>query len=803
MGEPMTVDLDLNEANTRAEYIETALQEARWGTRLTPYSRIDREHAISLGKLIGAGQRSKGLSADFVLLYKGKKLAVIEAKRVRLHPTEGVQQAKDYAELLNIRFAYSTNGKGIYCIDMHTAREYAVDRYPTPDELWQATFETPSTWRERFAAIPFEDKSGSWQPRYYQHNAIEKTLEALIAGKDRILLNLATGTGKTAIAFQIAWKLFQSRWNVKTWRNNDGTDREPRILFLADRNILADQAYNSFSAFPEDALVRIDPKTINKRKGVPKNGNLFFTIFQTFMAGAKDADGKPTASFWGYPPDFFDLIIIDECHRGGANDESSWRTIMEYFSSAVQLGLTATPRREENADTYNYFGEPVYTYALKDGINDGFLTPFRIKRIASTIDEYQYQAGDEVEGELDTEKTYTEADINRIVEIEGREKHRVKTFMEMIDPHEKTLVFCATQDHALAVRNLINQMKISKQPKYCERVAANDGAKGEAVLKQFQDNEKTIPTILTTSRKLSTGVDARNVRNIILLRPVTDMVEFKQILGRGTRLYDQKDYFTLYDFVKAYDLFSDPAWDGEPIPDICKKCNNYPCTCEKQQRICKTCGQRPCVCLPEHCSICGCTPCECLNAAKAKVTLGAHRQLVNIIATEFLGEDGKPISAAQYLEQFLGTLPEFFKDEDELRRIWGNPTTRKQLLDGFAAKGYSAEQLNRITKVVNAERSDFYDVLAHLNYSLPLQTREERVAIHKPAIFTLYNDQQREFLEFVLDHYINQGVNELDPTKLGDLIKLKYRSIPDAVNVLGDVKTIRKLFIEFQQGLYD
>lgn len=536
----------------------------------------------------------------------------------------------------------------------------------------------------------------------------------------------------------------------------------------------------------------------------PKNdkGEIDLTIFQTFMAGAKDQDGKPTASFWGYPPDFFDLIIIDECHRGGANDESSWRTIMEYFSSAVQLGLTATPRREENADTYNYFGEPVYTYALKDGINDGFLTPFRIKRIASTIDDYQYQDGDTVEGELDSEKTYTEADINRIIEIEGREKHRVKTFMDMIDQREKTIVFCATQDHALAVRNLINQMKISKQPKYCERVAANDGAKGEAVLKQFQDNEKTIPTILTTSRKLSTGVDARNVRNIILMRPVTDMVEFKQILGRGTRLYDQKDYFTLYDFVKAYDLFNDPAWDGEPIPDICKKCNNYPCTCEKQTRICKQCGQQPCVCLPELCTVCGCAPCECLTDKKIKVTLGAQRQLVNIISTEFLGEDGKPISAAQYLETFLGTLPEFFKDEEELRRIWGNPTTRKQLLDGLTAKGYSSEQLKQISKVVNAERSDLYDVLAHLAYSLPIQTREERVQNHKPAIFAPYNAKQQEFLDFVLSHYIDQGVGELDTTKLVDLIKIKYQTVPDATKVLGDVTSIRQLFTEFQQGLY-
>ena len=342
----------------------------------------------------------------------------------------------------------------------------------------------------------------------------------------------------------------------------------PRILFLADRNILADQAYNDFTSSrisEDDALVRIKPEDIRKKGKVPKNASLFFTIFQTFMSGPPK-EGKPSPYFGEYPPDFFDFIVIDECHRGGANDESNWRGIWNTLAPAVQLGLTATPKRNENVDTYAYFGEPVYIYSLKEGINDGYLTPFKVKQISTTLDDYVYTPDDQlIEGEIEIGKRYTEPDFNKIIEIKEREAHRVKLFMEQINQNEKTLVFCATQDHALAVRDLINQMKTSKDPNYCQRVTANDGELGEQHLRDFQDNEKSIPTILTTSQKLSTGVDARNIRNIVLMRPINTMIEFKQIIGRGTRLYDGKDYFTIYDFVKAHHHFSDPEWDGEPM----------------------------------------------------------------------------------------------------------------------------------------------------------------------------------------------------------------------------------------------
>src|SRR5438067_574147 len=493
-------------------------------------------------------------------MYRNHKLAVIEAKAWDKHHTGGLAQAKAYATKLGARFAYSTNGQAIYRADMTTGLEGDVTAYPSPQELWNLTFAEVNIWRDRFALVPFEDKGGSHPGRYYQDYAVDRVMEAIAHDQPRILLTLATGTGKTFIAFQIAWKVFHSRWNL----GREPT-RRPRILFLADRNILANQAYNAFSAFPEDALVRIKPEDIKKKGKVPKNGSLFFTIFQTFMSGPL-VDGKPSPYFGEYPPDFFDFIVIDECHRGGANDESNWRGIMEYFAPAVQLGLTATPKRQDNADTYAYFGDPVFIYSLKDGINDGFLTPFKVKQIQTTLDEYVYTPDDKlIEGEIESGKRYTETDFNKIIEIKEREAHRVKLFIEQMNQNEKTLVFCATQIHALAVRDLINQMKTSTDPNYCHRVTADDGALGDQHLRDFQDNEKTIPTILTTSQKLATGVDARNIRNIVLMRPINTMIEFKQIIGRGTRLYDGKDYFTIYDSVKAHANFNDPEWDGEPV----------------------------------------------------------------------------------------------------------------------------------------------------------------------------------------------------------------------------------------------
>ncbi len=635
----------MNEAETRAELIDPLLVAAGWG--VVEGSRIRREFPIAPGRIEGGGRRGKSLTADYVLSYRNTALAVVEAKADSLPLTEGVGQAKEYAAKLQLRFTYASNGKGIYAIDMDSGEEGEADGFPTPQELWRRTFAEENAWRDRFAAIPYPDKGGSWQIRFYQEIAVTQVLEAIAAGRNRILLTLATGTGKTSIAFQILWKLFAARWNL-----SGEPSRRPRILFLADRNNLADQAFNdftAFAAFEENALARIEPDHLRKKGRVPTNASVFLTIFQTFMSGPP-VDGKPSPWFGQYPPDFFDFIVIDECHRGGANNESTWRGILEYFAPAVQLGLTATPRRQGNTDTYAYFGDPVYSYSLKEGINDGFLTPFRVKQISTTLDDYIYTPDDTVvEGEIEAGRLYREPDFNKIIEIERRERERVRIFMEQIDQRQKAIVFCATQDHALAIRDLINQLKSSTDPNYCQRVTANDGELGNTWLRAFQDNEKSIPTILTTSQKLSTGVDARNVRAVVLLRPVNSMIEFKQIIGRGTRLFDGKDYFTIYDFVKAHHHFSDPEWDGEPLePEAIDRRAPAPAPdpSEAKEPSEEPEGRQP-------------------RPAKARIKLGdgKERSIQHMLVTSFWHPDGRPMSSQQFIECLYGQLPEFVKDE--------------------------------------------------------------------------------------------------------------------------------------------
>jgi type I restriction enzyme R subunit len=771
----------MNEADTRGELIDPKLKENGWDGKANPDIKINREYIISAGKIKATGGRKKPVIADYVLSYKGRKLAVVEAKSDECECSEGVAQAKDYAEKLQIDDTYAANGKEIYHIEMDTAKEGLVDNFHSPQELWNKAFPVKNEWIEELSESPYETKGGTMGGRFYQEIAVDRATDAIAEKQNRILLTLATGTGKTFIAFQIAWKLFQTRWNL----NYDG-ERRPRILFLADRNILADQAFNAFNAFPEDALVRISPKEIRKKGSVPTNGSIFFTIFQTFMSGT-DKDGNPVPYFGEYPKDYFDLIFIDECHRGGANDEGNWRGIMEYFSPAVQIGLTATPKRKENADTYKYFGNPVYIYSLKDGIEDGYLTPFKVKKITGTLDEYTYQPDDNVvEGEIEEGKTYTESDFNKIIEIKEREQKRVKVFMDLINQNEKTLVFCATQEHAAAIRDLINQYKKSKEPNYCVRVTANDGELGEQYLREFQDNEKSIPTILTTSQKLSTGVDARNIRNIVLLRPVNNIIEFKQIVGRGTRLFDDKNFFTIYDFVNASERFKDPEWDGEPIEPVetdPRPVDDAPNITNEPPQDFE--GTEPRV------------------KIRVKLANGKEQEIQHSVATTFIGPDGKPMTVQEFLNSMFGKLPQLFNSEEELRRIWSNPLTRKTLLEKLDEAGFGKDEFATLQKIIDAEKSDLFDVLEFIAYSAKPLTREERVASAQHNIFAILEPNQKEFLEFVLTKYIESGVEELEQEKLPGLLELKYHALSDAAEKLGGVQKIRDLFIEFQKHLYE
>ncbi len=776
----------MNEADTRRELIDPKIKEVGWGD--VEGSRIRAEFQITNGEIKPGGIRAGIIKADYVLIYKNRKLAVIEAKKDELPVSDGVGQAKDYAQKLKILTTYSTNGKEIYEInysknekgEMFITSEGLVDKFPTPEELWTKTFKDKNEWSSKFDAIEFEPFKGNREPRYYQEIAINNALDAIADKQQRVLLTLATGTGKTVIAFHIAWKMFQSRWNIQ----RDGK-RIPRILFLADRNILANQAFNSFSAFDENALVRITPQDVRDKGHVPTNGSVFFTIFQSFMSGPEN---KPY--FGQYPADFFDLVIVDECHRGGAKDESRWRGILEYFSSAVQIGLTATPKRKFNADTYAYFGEPVYTYSLKDGIKDGFLTPFKVKRIQTTMDEYVYTGDDDIlsgEGEINEGEVFEEKDFNKRIVIEEREKKRVQLMLDSINPKEKTLVFCASIAHAGMVRDLINQLSVNPPADYCVRVTAKDTKTGDTHLRQFQDNEKTLPTILTTSQKLSTGVDALNIRNIVLMRPINNMIEFKQIIGRGTRLFEDKFYFTIVDFVGASANFSDPEWDGEPIPEEPPK--------EKPEKPFEpgeeVGGEEPTEPKPPK--------------EKIIIKLAEGKELtIKSMSTSLFYFQGQPVSAEEFIKKLFNTitLPSILKSEEELRNLWSSPITRNELLKKLEDNGFTKQDLKSIQTLIEAEDSDIFDVLEHIAYSKKPIQRATRVAKAENEIHKNINEKQKEFIDFVLSKYVEGGVEELDINRLSDLIELKYKTIYDGQKVLGNPESIKKTFIEFQKFLY-
>jgi type I restriction enzyme R subunit len=516
-----------SEADTRANYIDPALKAANWQP-----ANIIREHYFTDGRKMAGGVRGRRCFVDYLLHKDNRYLAVVEAKKESEHPTKGLQQAIDYAKKLRVRFVYSSNGKQTYEFDLETGKGDYIDFYPTPSALELRYSGETTDLSQQLRNISFH-LEGAMLPRYYQELAVHAATDAIGQGKSRILLTLATGTGKTFIAFQIVHKVFQARWN----RDNLGS-RRPRVLFLADRNILADQAINTFNPYEKD-LIKINGEEVKKRNGVvPTNAHIFFAIYQA-IAERENIDGYYKA----YPQDFFDLVLIDECHRGAANEAGSWRAILDHFSSAVHLGLTATPKRTDNVDTYEYFGQPAFVYSLKDGINDGFLTPYRVKRIRTNLDELVLTKDDQViEGESGQD-IYQVEDYDRKIIVDERTELVAKAILENINPLEKTIVFCENQNHALTMRDMINKCKTVKDPNYCVRVTSDEGKIGRELLEKFQDNDKDIPSIITSSQMLTTGVDARNVRNVVLDRTVGSTVESKQIVGRGTRVFDGKDYF--------------------------------------------------------------------------------------------------------------------------------------------------------------------------------------------------------------------------------------------------------------------
>ncbi|WP_323596824.1 EcoAI/FtnUII family type I restriction enzme subunit R [Aliarcobacter butzleri] len=774
-----------SESDTRVKLIDPKIKESNWSE-----NNIVREYYFTDGRKLIGNKRGKRYFVDYLLTYKNTNLAIIEAKAQSKDPLDGLQQSINYAQKLKIDFVYATNGDKIYEHSLIEGKGKWIEEYPTPDKLFERKFGQIQFKEEKVITYPFYFE-GNRKPRFYQQIAVQKSIEAIASGKDRILLTLATGTGKTYIAFQIVYRLFASKWS-KDWG-----DRRPRVLVLADRNVLKSQAMNEFNPMEKD-LVDINGKEIKKRNGkVPTNGNIFFAIYQSIAENKnrvietteEENEDDVTAYYKQYPSNFFDLIIIDECHRGSANDESSWKDILNHFSSAVHLGLTATPKRDDNGDTYKYFGDPIYEYSLKDGINDGFLTPYKVKRIQTNIDEYKFDPNDIIKGELDKQIVELEK-FEREVVIPKRTELIAKTILENINPMDKTIIFCVNQQHASDMKIAIDKFKSVKDNNYCVRVTSDEGDIGRNFLEDFQNNDKDIPTILTSSKMLTTGVDAKNVRNVVLTAPIKSMTEFKQIIGRGTRVFEGKDFFTIIDFVGATNLFYDDRWDGvaEPIDEPKPP---------KPKPIDSGSGE-------DDTTVRG-GEIEPPIPPKEKVTIdikGKKLKVINI-ETTYVGDDGRPLKTDEYLELLIGILGKFYNDEQGLRDIWSNPTHRKDLLNKLREMNIDESQLEDLKEIFEAVNSDIYDVLAHLSFNLDIKTRNERAIAVKNSTFIekYHNEKAKDFIEFILEKYKKYGFKELEENKLSTLIEQSGYDKKDLMASFGEFK-IRDEYFGLQREIY-
>ncbi|EID4797069.1 DEAD/DEAH box helicase family protein [Campylobacter lari] len=762
-----------SEDDTRVKLIDVKLHTSSWSEE-----NIIRNYYFTDGRKLIGNKRGERKFADYLLKFQNNNLAIIEAKKQSKDPLDGLSQGIEYAKILNVAFVYSTNGDKIYEYNLKTSSGEYIEKFPTPNELFARIYGNLKEWQykllsQRELYIPQKEL------RYYQKIAVDKVIEALINGKNRILLTLATGTGKTTIAFALCYRLLEARWN-KT-----NQDKKPKILFLCDRVSLRDQALGEFNPIEGDC-VAVSAQELRKNNGrVPTSANVFFGIYQSLASNSKEQENvneeQESKFYLQYPKDFFDLIIIDECHRGGANEEGSWAGVLEYFSSATHLGLTATPKKSDNVDTYRYFGESIYEYSLKDGIEDGFLTPYKVKCVTTTLSEgYVYNPDDIIEGELE-KGFYKINEFERNIHLPQYNDFLAKEILKLINPMDKTIIFCANQAHASEVKRSIDKFKSVKRDDYCVRVTSDEGKIGLEYLKQFQDNDKSYPVILTSSKMLTTGVDARNVRNIVLLANIGSIIEFKQIIGRGTRVYEGKDFFTILDFTGVTRLFYDPKWDGEQIKD------------EEKTEVKTIQNKRE-----------QSNPKEVTKQKEVTVYLKGTKLKVLDITTSYIGDSDKPLSTKEFLEFLVGKLAEFYDDEARLREIWSNQASRKEFLQKLEKDRISEQVLEELTVIFEQKDCDVYDVLAHLSFNSEIKTRHERVLNVKNSTFLkrFQKEKALKLVEFLLDRYQEYGIKDFD-SGLKTLIDLSsLGSVKELVSEFEGMENLKQCIDDLQREIY-
>ncbi len=789
MTEPIIhIHEDDSEADTCRKEVLPKLYASDWTDEL-----ILEQRTFTDGKIIVIGRKARRKKAkrfDYLLRYSQNfPIAIVEAKKKYKLAADGIQQAKDYAQILGLKFAYSTNGAEILEFDFITGLETTVSKYPTPTELWNRLNqeepikpEIQETFLKPFFAIAGKEI------RYYQRIAINTAVKAILEGQKRALLTLATGTGKTTVAFQIIYKLWNNRWNLK------GEYRRPKVLFIVDRSILVtDPHAKDFAAFG-------DARCLVPDEGLPSSREIYFSTYQSLAE-----DASRVGAFRSLPVDFFDLIVIDECHRGSATDDSNWRVILNYFSNAVQLGLTATPLRDDNKDTYAYFGNPLYTYSLKQGLEDGFLAPYLVHRVVPEPDATGWRPQDgqlDANGELIPDGIYTTPDFENTLSHLPRTKAVVKhlqTFMVKNGRFDKTIVFCVNQEHADHFRREMSNLNtdlVVQYPDYVVRIVSDEKEIGKGHLDKFMDIDEPIPVVVTTSRLLSTGVDVQTCKNIVLFREINSMTEFKQIIGRGTRVREdyQKLFFTILDYTgSATRNFADPDFDGEPPliteEEIDKNGDTVPGT--------EVVISDP---LPPDDEVINDTPMPPVNPRKkfyiteGEVTIAAE-------SVHIIGADGKlrNIQFARYAKEQILTL---FPLANDLRSRWSNSEQRKQIIEELENNGISVEQLMDITKQTEA---DPFDLLCFVAYDLKPKTRKQRAELmqkNKPDFFALYSQKAQQILKLILEKYIDFGLNQIRPDIISaEPIRQAGNEI-EIVNEFGGMDKYKKAIEQLQILLY-